>query len=106
MLTDGVRTCDVCDESIDRGAVFYRSICRPEAAALLASSPDPPSTFTRNADGTVTLDVCLDCCGNMGQATFKLRRAPTSVDSPGRSGERGLAWTRKGATATAFVLVG
>jgi hypothetical protein len=67
MLTDGARTCDVCDETINRGAVFYRSTCRPEAAVLLASDPDRAPTFTRNADGTVTLDICLECFGNMGQ---------------------------------------
>lgn len=66
MLTEGVRTCDVCEDTIEKGAVFYRSTCRPEAAVLLASSPDLAPTFTRNPDGTVTLDICLDCFGNMG----------------------------------------
>lgn len=66
MLTSGVRSCDVCDDEIGRGATYYRANLRPEAAAMLIEAGEFSPTFSQNPDGTVRLDICLDCYGNMG----------------------------------------
>ena len=72
MKEDGERYCDVCGDGIPKGETYRAVNCKPEAAQMLwalAEADDAP-TFTRNADGTVRLDICLDCHRGMGNASL------------------------------------
>lgn len=46
----------------------WRQQMRPEAAAILRSAHDPDliPTSTSNADGTISLDICVTCTLSMG----------------------------------------
>ena len=63
------RYCDVCEAEIPRGQTFRRVICRPEAALMFGATDDPElrTTWTENPDGTVTVEICLDCVLGMGK---------------------------------------
>jgi len=70
MLKERKRICDVCGEEIPKGTKFRKSTMPAEAAALLVAPDDPDliPTWTVNADGTITMDVCLECTVSMGPA--------------------------------------
>lgn len=63
------RFCDVCEAEIPHGEKFRRVVCRPEAAEMFRATDDPKlqPTWTENADGTVTVEICLDCVLGMGK---------------------------------------
>jgi len=68
MLKDGQRMCDVCGEHIPKGKNYRRITTRAETAALL-SAPDDADlipTWTPNDDGSVTMEICLECTISMG----------------------------------------
>jgi hypothetical protein len=67
MFKDGVRTCDVCGESIPKGTEYAMHVLPQYTAKLLIDEDnDLVSTFTVDADGNVRLDICLDCKAHMG----------------------------------------
>lgn len=70
MKSGGVRFCDVCEAEIPSGEKFRRVLCRPEATMMFRAADDPDirPTWTENPDGTVTLEICLDCVMGMGKA--------------------------------------
>lgn len=70
MLKDGKRFCDVCAEDIPKGTKYLKSTMPAQAAALLSARDDPGliPTWTVNDNGTVTMDICLECEVAMGTA--------------------------------------
>jgi hypothetical protein len=55
MLKDGERACDGCGQKLPAGSkLSHQAMAKSEAAVLGA-------TGTENADGTVTVDLCLNC---------------------------------------------
>ncbi len=64
---DGTRRCDVCREEIPKKTTYRISTMPAHAAELLmaANDPDLTPTWTTNPDGTVRLDICLDCVAHM-----------------------------------------
>ena len=70
MLKERKRMCDVCGEHIPQGTHYRKSTMPAEAAALLSAPGDPDliPTWTVNDDGSVTMDICLECTISMGTA--------------------------------------
>jgi hypothetical protein len=55
MLQGHERFCDGCGQKLQPGSMLSRqTVSKHEAAEIMAKAPD-------NADGTVTVDLCLDC---------------------------------------------
>ena len=69
MLRDSSRVCDVCGETMPPRSTYSIATLPPEKAAILLEVGDAEllPTWTQNLDGTVRLDVCLDCYMSMGQ---------------------------------------
>ena len=67
MLKDAQRICDVCGEHIPKGKNYRRISMRAETAALLSALDDLNlvPTWSVNDDGTVTMELCLDCTISM-----------------------------------------
>ncbi len=73
MVKDGQRFCDVCDEKIPKAAKYQRN-CMPAAAAEIFRSVRAPRlvpTWTPNADGTISMDICITCVLSMKVAPGK-----------------------------------
>jgi len=70
MLKEHKRICDVCGEEITSGTKYRKSTMPADAATLLATADDPDliPTWTINADGTITMDICLECEISTGTA--------------------------------------
>ena len=71
MLKDSQRFCDVCGESIPNGDKNRKSTMPVQAAEILSATDDPDliPSWTKNSDGTVTMDICLTCTVSMGTIT-------------------------------------
>ena len=70
MLHENVRTYDVCEEEIPKGET-YKVVAVPREmvpvfASMMVSEPDLTPNWIQREDGSVRLDVCLDCALNMG----------------------------------------
>jgi len=70
MLKRNTRICDVCGNEIPKGTTYRVATITPEVAALFLNENDIDlvPTWTQNPDGTVRLDICLDCHLSMGEA--------------------------------------
>jgi hypothetical protein len=70
VLKNNSRICDVCGGEIPKGTTSRVAKIRPEAAAIFLETNDPDMvpTWMQNPDGTVRIDVCLECHMNMGEA--------------------------------------
>ncbi|MFQ6003634.1 MAG: hypothetical protein ACE5KJ_07805 [Candidatus Zixiibacteriota bacterium] len=68
MLKENTRICDLCGEEIPKGTVYHVENLSPEATAVFleVGDVDLVPTWTQNPDGTVRLDICLDCYLSMG----------------------------------------
>jgi hypothetical protein len=67
MEQNGLPICDVCGAEIPEGTKYKRATMAPRAAELLRlGGPDLTPTWTTNADGTVSLDICTTCVLSMG----------------------------------------
>jgi hypothetical protein len=68
MLKNSSRICDVCGGKIPKGTTYRAATITQEAAMLFLSITDIDllPTWTQNLDGTVRLDICLDCHLSMG----------------------------------------
>ncbi len=71
MIKENMRICDICSQEIIKEKKYCRStIPRGKAAlfeaTLKAKSDVELPTWTENKDGTITLDICLECHINMG----------------------------------------
>jgi hypothetical protein len=66
--THGQRFCDICDEEIPKGTEYQRNRMPGHAADLLRVGHDPDlvPTWTTNADGTISMDICVTCVLSMG----------------------------------------
>ena len=73
MIRERNRICDVCGDGIPKGTKYSKSTMPAEAAALLAAGNGPGTTptWTVNADGTITMDICQECEISMGPGTAK-----------------------------------
>ena len=62
MIKGGNRECDVCGSVIPKGTTYRYAKISPDKAALLLdiSDPDMTPTWTQEADGTVSIDICLE----------------------------------------------
>jgi hypothetical protein len=69
MIKGGNRECDVCGSVIPKGTTYRYAKISPDKAALLLdiSDPDMTPTWTQEADGTVRIDICLECHISMGE---------------------------------------
>lgn len=72
MVKDGIRFCDVCDETIPKGTTYIMHVLPQAGAKLLISlnkidDPETATSFTLDSDGNARLDICLDCKAHMGQ---------------------------------------
>ncbi|MGD1029255.1 hypothetical protein [Candidatus Binatus soli] len=65
MIKDGKRFCDVCDEEIPAGTKYQRNRMPPRAAGLLKTDPDVTPKWTTNPDGTISMDICIECVLSM-----------------------------------------
>ena len=63
MVRDGSRVCDVCGDGIAPGARYRVGTLTPHAAAGLLDTDEPElvPTWTQLPDGTVQLEICLEC---------------------------------------------
>jgi hypothetical protein len=72
MVSKGVRICDVCGETIPRTQKYAVNLISRQKRGLFLSlnqvDPELKATFTEDADGTVRLEICLDCKMNMSTA--------------------------------------
>ena len=68
MLKDDIRICDVCGEDIPKCDIYRVATITPEVADVFLNLRDKDlvPTWTQNYDGTVSLDICLDCHLSMG----------------------------------------
>ncbi|MFQ5880989.1 MAG: hypothetical protein ACE5I9_00765 [Candidatus Methylomirabilales bacterium] len=59
----GKRACDLCGEPISEEQAYRQVRIPPEAAAVLVASEDLvlTPTMTQDPDGSIRLDLCLDC---------------------------------------------
>jgi hypothetical protein len=75
MFRDKIRFCDVCQEKIPHGTKYKRSHIAPEKTYildwLLQNGSDVQIEGSRNADGSVSLDICFDCALRMGRLPVK-----------------------------------
>ena len=69
MIKGGNRECDVCGSVIPKGTTYRYAKISPDKAALLldTSDPDMTPTWTQESDGTVRIDICLECHISMGE---------------------------------------
>jgi hypothetical protein len=67
MVRNGARLCDVCENLIPFNAAYRLGTLSPQAAAGLLEVDDARlvPTWTQVPDGTVELDICLECFGLM-----------------------------------------
>ena len=106
MLEDGRRHCDVCSGALPDGATYQVQTMRPEAATLLAREfhrtldPFMAPAFSRNPDGTIDMDICVDCVLGMGDWAKKyvltrdgLRMPSARSASPPTVEERAIRYT-------------
>jgi hypothetical protein len=63
MIIGNTRKCDICGEEIPAGTTYRVNKMSPETAALMLDITDPDCmpTWTQEPDGTVRMDICLDC---------------------------------------------
>jgi hypothetical protein len=67
MLDNGIRRCDACEEVIPRRTTYNKSTVRPDRAAWVkAMFASAGVSFTENPDGSLTVDLCLECYSHMG----------------------------------------
>jgi len=68
MLRENVRICDVCGSKIPKGETYRSVTITAESAAIFFKTSDKNlvPTWTQNPNGTVRLDICLDCHLSMG----------------------------------------
>ncbi len=76
MLKENIRICDVCDEEISKGETYRVEVIKPEVAAIFLNTSDKDliPTWTQKPDGTVILDVCLDCHLSMGNPSNRKKK--------------------------------
>ena len=69
MIRDNQRYCDCCEEEIPKGMKYKKARPTREQVLMLNSSDDPDIRFTctEHPDGSVSMDICLECVINMGQ---------------------------------------
>lgn len=71
MLRDDRRFCDCCEEEIPKGSKYRHARVSPEQAHILeaaaSADPDIRFTYTELADGSRTMDICLECTLSMGR---------------------------------------
>lgn len=66
-LDNGVRLCDVCEETIPPGVKYRKTTMLPEAASMrLTGDKELIPSWTTNADGMILMDICLTCTISMG----------------------------------------
>ena len=63
-----MRYCDICESEIPHGQKFRSVNCKPEAMLIFQATEDPElkPTWSENADGTIMVEICLDCVMGMG----------------------------------------
>ena len=63
MLREDDRVCDVCGDGIARGIPYRVGTLTPHPAAELLDTDEPElvPTWTQLPDGTVQLEICLEC---------------------------------------------
>ena len=70
MVKDGIRVCDACGDTIPNGTTYAVHTFPKDEAELVRSlterSPDTAPTFTVDSDGSMRLDIYLNCKANMG----------------------------------------
>ena len=70
MLKDGVRLCDVCGDVISKGQKYAVNVIPKDQAeladSLFAAAPNISPTRTVDAEGSLRVDICLECRVNMG----------------------------------------
>ena len=69
MLKENVRICDICSGEIPKGETYRAATIVPKVATIFFSTKgkDLMPTWTQNPNGTVRLDICLDCHLSMGE---------------------------------------
>ena len=70
MLKNGIRTCDVCEDVIEKGEKYVTKIIEKENVELVLSVVQ---TGTIDDSGTLRIDVCITCHLSMdseGKATI------------------------------------
>ena len=77
MLSDGIRSCDICGEEIPKGSKFaVRTVARESAKTVRATLGLDPLTsdvlWRENVDGSISLDVCTLCYVSMGPDAEKM----------------------------------
>jgi hypothetical protein len=67
MLQNGQRVCDVCNATITKGTRYQHNRMPAQSASLLTADQDPDLTpsWTTNADGTISMDICATCSLSM-----------------------------------------
>jgi len=73
MVKEGKRICDVCGDHIPKATKYRNTTMHAEAARLLSALDNPglvPS-WTVNDNGTVTMDICLECTVSIGATAPK-----------------------------------
>ena len=55
--------CDICGSVIPKGTFYRCAKISPDKATLMldVSGPDIMPTWTQEPDGTVRIDICLEC---------------------------------------------
>jgi hypothetical protein len=67
MYQDRIRKCDACEEVIPKKTTYNKStIGREHAAAVKTMFAAAGVSFTENPDGSITVDLCLECYSQMG----------------------------------------
>lgn len=68
MIKDGNRYCDVCEEEIPQGNRYRRAHLTAAQQQMVSSVDDPDITFTgeTQADGSIRMEICMECAMNMG----------------------------------------
>ena len=62
MLKGDKRTCDVCEAAILKEQIYSQSTIPPEKAPVARGLLNRKGhSFTENPDGSIALDVCLNC---------------------------------------------
>ncbi len=62
MLRGDQRLCDICDEVIPRGTAHRCGYTTPDTVkSWFVDAPELIPSFTEEPDGTVRLDVCVEC---------------------------------------------
>jgi hypothetical protein len=70
VLKDSRRFCDCCDEEIPKGTKYRHARVSPEQAHVLEAAASTDSdlkfAYTEHADGSRSMDICLECTLSMG----------------------------------------